>query len=260
MKINGLNVFLVALLACLLSCDEDDFLDKTVIDKIVFHENADQVGVFKYLKTGRIKTYEYHFDNVLVQYTDYKYDGNNLVAKIYYEITNSGTFEVIAEDSFTYNSDGAIQTAIIDKARPTQASYAFTWANGNLSRIDRSSSSLGAPYHSFSEIVYDAHGNALKETYYNLVNDIAELSYLVAYEYDDKINPLREFADPFDVVANSPNNVVKKIQRSTVDSEPYAVTDITYNYDSDMPILKDEKINLYSDVTEIQTKFFYRKI
>ena len=244
------------------ACRNDDTsLNKTVLDKIVYHENADQIGTFEYNSNGTVRRYNYNFDGTIVQYTDFVYTDGGLSEKIHFEKNSGGSFDIISRDVFVYDNNKMLDQVIKDKDGPLEYVYDFTWADGKATRIDYSYSSLGEDYHSFIENQFDSKGNVTRQMYFNIVDDQTTLSTVVDYEYDNKINPLVIFVDPTDMVLQSPNNLVKKIQRANPGSEPYAVHEITYKYNSaELPEEKTETVTLYGDVTETFVKIFYKKL
>ena len=260
MKMRIVATFVVIFLFS--SCRNDDTsLNKVVLDKIVYHENADQIGVFEYNSNGSIRRYNYNFNGPTVQYTDFVYSDNKLSSKVHFEKNNNGSFDIISRDVFTYANDGKLEQVIKDKDGAAEYVYDFTWSDDQISRVDYRRSSLGVEYHSFIENQYDGNGNVIRQMYFDIVDDQTKLSAVLDLEYDDKTNPLADFADPNDLVLRSPNNVSKKVQRSNPGAEAYATHIITYNYNAaELPEEKTEIATLYGDVTESYVKIFYKKI
>ena len=246
----------------LISCrDDDTSLNKTVIDKIVYHENVDQIGSFEYNPNGSIRRYNYNFNGAVVQYTDFVYSDGKLSSKVYFEKNGAGAFEIIRRDLFVYDGGGNLSQLTQDKDGASEYVYDFTWTDGRISRVDYTHSSFGENYHSFIENQYDFKGNVQRQMYFDIVDDQSVLSSVVDYEYDDKTNPLVEFAQPNDVVLRSPNNVLKQTQRANPGADAFATHEISYTYNAALlPEQKTEVITLYGDVTESVVKIFYKKI
>lgn len=257
------KIFLLLIIASigLFSCDEDYELNKTVIDEIIFHENVDQVGKYIYNRDGSVKRYEFHFDNKFLEYTDYLYSGNKLITRNYYEKRSDGNFTIFAHDTFAYNSEEQLTQAILNEDSPGEAIYELTWDGSRVSRIDYTTFSSGVAYQSFYTIVYDERGNATTITYFYLDGGQQILNFILECEYDDHVNPLAELSAPYEYLLAGPNNVIRQTQRSSVDDVPYAIHDIEYDYNElDMPVQKNEQINLHGDISNIQVKYLYKKI
>ncbi|MBL7858806.1 MAG: hypothetical protein JNM57_14045 [Cyclobacteriaceae bacterium] len=255
-------VLMAFVLVGISSCEKDEALNKRVLDKIIFHENVDQVGKYVYNSDGKIMRYEYYFDKQLVEYYDFIYNREGkLVTKAYFEKKASGAFVKIYEDVLTYNASG--QNDKITLGGPAGTKYFITWDGDKISRIDYITSYFGVEHRSFFVLEYDANKNVSQTTYYTIEGEDEIFNFVVNYEYDEKDNPKANFPDPYDLINNynTPNNVVKIIQRSTLDGIPHTITDIVYQYNEfNLPTEKTETINSYGSVSEIHNKFFYKII
>lgn len=264
-KIYGLSLLLLSLL----SCNDDDSLNKLVLDKIVYHENIDQVGQFKYHSNGAIQQYQYYFDNKQIDYTNYLYKNGRLTSKEFYtKLNNSVESPYILTNTtlFTYYQTGEIARAYLEQAlSETTDVYKYSWSNGNAVKVEIIYDS-GTSVQSIYEMQYDANGNVIKRLHFVVDNDVPTLDFVIEYEFDNKINPLFELHEPIDLLTDipkniSPNNVVKSVQRLTVDGEAYSTTLIEYTYNKfDLPVEKIESTNLNGQESESTVKFFYKKI
>ena len=265
MKIKIYGLFL--LLLSLLSCKDDESLNKLVLDKIVYHENVDQVGQFKYYSNGTIQQYQYYFDNKQKEYTNYLYKNGRLVRKEFYSQLNNpieSPYILTNTTLFTYYPTGEIARAYLDRTlSKTTDIYRYTWSNGNAVKVEIIYDSGTT---SIYEMQYDAKGNVIKRLHFNVDNDVPTLDFVIEYEYDNKINPLFELNEPIDLLTNipkniSPNNVVKSVQRLTEDGEAYSTTEIEYTYNEfDLPMEKIESTNLNGQESQSTVKFFYKRI
>lgn len=252
---------LIAFVLVLTSCEDDTFLDRTVLDKIVFHENVDQVGTYQYHSNGLLKKYLYTFNGSEVEYTDYHYNGEKLASRTIYQVDNNGEFDLVRTDVFTYHTDGNLSEMTNSYFGTTEDTYSFSWQNKNVIRIDRTSVSSMGVQKDFYELEYDNQGNVSKAFFYDNNGEVPELGFILEYEYDDKVNPQRDAHEPVIHELRSVNNAIKIIQRQDRDSEPYAVTTRAYTYNSlDLPTEKKEVITLYGSVYEKINKYFYKKI
>jgi hypothetical protein len=230
------------------------------LDEIIFHENADQIGKYQYHPNGLIKRYEFRFEGKLEEYTDYLYSGNKLNSKKTYQITIDGNYQLIRTDTFAYDASGNIEVVYFDKDGSLETIYSFTWEDEKVTRVDYSSAWTGVFHMNFYEIEYDNLGNASKMTYFN--NDAEPvLSFIVEYEYDDNVNPLRGMTELKDCMSRNPNNVRKISQRSNQESPPHSVTEIEYTYNEfGLPQKKVEVTDSYGDISSSTVKFLYRRM
>jgi hypothetical protein len=264
-KIYGLSLLLLSLL----SCKDDDLLNKLVLDKIVYHENVDQVGQFKYYSHGSIQQYQYYFDNKKIDYTNYLYKNGRLISKEFYtKLNNSADSPYVLTNTtlFTYYQTGEIARAYLERTlSETTDVYKYTWRNGNATKVEIVYDSTPSTQ-SIYEMQYDANGNVIKRLHFIVDNDVPTLDFVIEYEYDNKINPLFELHEPIDLLTDtpkniSPNNVVKSVQRLTEDGEAYSTTEIEYTYNEfDLPVEKIEFTNLNGQESESIVKFLYKKI
>lgn len=130
-KIYSFLIFIVSLT----SCEEDTSLNKMVLDKIIYHENADQVGIYQYHQNGLIKRYEYHFDNILLYYTDYAYSGDKLSSKKIYEKTIAGDYKLLQQDIYNYEF-GRLKSVYMGDSQ--ENIFSFTWDGEKITRVDYS--------------------------------------------------------------------------------------------------------------------------
>ncbi len=262
-------LYLIIILITAASCNDDHFLNKLVLDKVVYHENIDQIGQFKYNSNGTVQRYEYYFDNNKDEYLDYLYSNGKLSAKNYYHKlsnTDNSPYLLTQTQLFTYSPNGEIAKAYLDTENVSYV-YSFVWSNGEIVKIEVSYHSESSATESTYEMQYDVNGNVIKRLFYTANEDnTLTLDYIVEYEYDNKINPLFESNDPIDLLSStpnniSPNNVVKMVQRSSEDSEPYYIEEIEYIYNEfDLPVEKTESIIMDGQESGSTIKFFYKKI
>ncbi len=266
MKIKNL-LYLATLLLILSSCKDDDFLNKLVLDKIVYHENVDQIGQFKYNSDGKIQQYQDFFNNKQTSYIDYKYSDGSLKERDYFSTYSGGdSFIQTQSQLFSYTANGELHKAYVDdSAQDVSEIYTYTWVDGNVSKVEIASQG-SSRLEKFYEMQYDANGNVVKRLFYVLEDDSFILYYILEYEYDNKINPLFALGEPIDLLTSipnniSPNNVIKILQRVNEDKDPYAITEMEYTYNEfDLPVTKKETINLFNQLSETNTKYFYKKI
>ncbi|MEO7987930.1 MAG: hypothetical protein ABI663_00210 [Chryseolinea sp.] len=265
MKIKIYGLFL--LLLSLLSCKDDESLNKLVLDKIVYHENIDQVGQFKYYSNGTIEQYQYYFDSKKIDYTNYLYKNGKLISKEFYTQSSNpvgSPYTLINTALFTYYQTGEIARAYSDGTSPeTTDIYKYTWSNGNAVKVEIL---YGIGTTGIYEMQYDTNGNVIKRLHFIVDNDLPTLDFVIEYEYDNKINPLFDLHEPIDLLTNipkniSPNNVVQSVQRLTEDGEAYSTTEIEYTYNEfNLPVEKIESTNLNGQETQSTVKFFYKRI
>lgn len=250
-------LFIVFLISC---NDDDQSLNKVVVDNIVYHEDADQIGKFVYHADGKIQAYQYYVDDVMVTYDEYIYTNDKLTAKNYFTLTNEG-YKLTDTDTYLYGSDGKLSQYLRLKNKPMETLYTLTWDGDHVVRMDYQYYSIATLIKGYYEIEYDSKGNAVKITAYFFDGDTPLPNYTSEIEYDDKVNPLVDFYEAYDFTLKSPNNVLKITSTNSSTFNVFSTTVYDYEYNEfDLPAMKKETIDSNGDHSEAEHKIFYRKL
>jgi hypothetical protein len=254
--------FMLIFSAC--SKDDDNFLNKLVVDQIVYHENINQIGKYVYNGEGRVIRYEYYFNDNLVEYTVFALDGGKLKSKTTYSLGNDGKYMITSKDLMEYNSSGQLIKMTNSLGDRYVTNYTFTYDADRIGKVAYTSP-LGDDQTvvTYFLIEYDANGNAKKQTYHSVSDGSDVLTSTVIYEFDDKLNPRFDINDPYDMFNyndKNRNNVTKIIHKSAND-EVILTKDITYTYNEDkFPITRTEETVTNGSPSSSIIKFTYKKI
>lgn len=259
------------------SCENDEPVAKTVLEKIVSTTDQGSFNTYFYNENGLPTRREFYVANQLVQYTNYNYTDGQLTSKDYYESLIQA-FSLSRTYGFQYSADRKLIRITIDKGLRKGAFYTLLWEGDKIVRVDFDYVDKWSEVHETLKMEYNAAGNMNKLSCYEngTPGFDPKLNFVIEYEFDDKVNPLFGVIDPSDFVANlqcrmcpsgaavnnmlSPNNVVRET-RTDGNSNTFGRVNHVYMYDSfDRPSkMKTDQI-IGSMEISTESKFIYRKL
>ena len=240
----------------LTACDKDDVKPnpgtpvESIVSKIEYDENVLFVD-YNDNSTIENMTFKTPDGDVIVSY-DFVYEGNKI------DRIDAGS--VVFE--YTYTGEKITRVDLKEDDGTLMQRYEYAY-EGNRLKEQRVSGQLGEEIVPEMKIVadYDANGNIIKTTYYDLVDDEWEETGKVEIsQYDNKVNAYSEFESfPYlPGVRMSVNNPGKELHYSETGTLSETVTH-TYTYDANgRPITRTTVIESESGEEEtFTTKLFY---
>ena len=219
--------------------------------------------IFELYDDARPKKESYtHYQADTVSYssvTEYEYDGKRLVKKRYndYEDSyfyNNGKLERVVSKSkhnstpstteYQYDGNGRLikKLSHYRQGYDEEVNYQYIEGNKIIASTEKVIVNIGEEkkYYSSRTYTLDANGNVVKEEY-----KLGNYDIVVAYEYDNKINPLfsptfRDLYPDYFTTGVSRNNIIKQTKTETNPKEPNKVSKETfrtvYEYNGDYPV------------------------
>ena len=219
--------------------------------------------IFELYDDARPKKESYtHYQADTVSYssvTEYEYDGKRPVKKRYgdYEDSyfyNNGKLERVVSKSkhnstpstteYQYDGNGRLikKLSHYRQGYDEEVNYQYIEGNKIIASTEKVIVNIGEEkkYYSSRTYTLDANGNVVKEEY-----KLGNYDIVVAYEYDNKINPLfsptfRDLYPDYFTTGVSRNNIIKQTKTETNPKEPNKVSKVTfrtvYEYNGDYPV------------------------
>lgn len=219
--------------------------------------------IFELYDDARPKKESYtHYQADTVSYssvTEYEYDGKRPVKKRYddYEVSyfyNNGKLERVVSKSkhnstpstteYQYDGNGRLikKLSHYRQGYDEEVNYQYIEGNKIIASTEKVIVNIGEEkkYYSSRTYTLDANGNVVKEEY-----KLGNYDIVVAYEYDNKINPLfsptfRDLYPDYFTTGVSRNNIIKQTKTETNPKEPNKVSKETfrtvYEYNGDYPV------------------------
>jgi len=188
---------------------------------IKYLSGADEKIIFDYDAQGKcIKTKHFAGEDI-DNYTVFEYNpGGQLIKSRYYDNVDADTFQLANYSVYSY-----------DAKKQINKRTDFERDDENAKKFDESG---------FTNYQYDARGNITKSITYN---SDGQISQTTTNEYDDKINPIRNFRlTIFEDELISTNNLTKCV---TVNGKGAKIGDASYVYEynaNNYPIKVSQKL------------------
>ena len=215
--------------------------------------------IFELYDDARPKKESYtHYQADTVSYssvTEYEYDGKRPVKKRYgdYEDSyfyNNGKLEREVSKSkynstpstteYQYDGNGRVIKKLTRYRQDNYEEVNYQYSEGNKIIASKERFVENKKIYSSRTYTLDANGNVVKEEY-----KLGNYDIVVAYEYDNKINPLfsptfRDLYPDYFTMGISRNNIIKYTKTETNPKEPNKVSKetfrIVYEYNGDYPV------------------------
>ncbi|WEK37856.1 MAG: hypothetical protein P0Y53_10110 [Candidatus Pseudobacter hemicellulosilyticus] len=235
------KLFILLLLLPALACkkDADEFTGAIPgkLEKIYYHRNADQVRVYKYSEQGQLASYEYWFDQVLIERHDYTYQDNKLIRIQDFERFQDGKpLSLVQDRTLSYDEHNRLVQVAIGYINnkphsggiivyPSRYEFGYTGSATRFTTvktfaIDDSQTEPVAE----AALEYDVKGNISRITTYTVADQVKTLAYTTSYSYAAVVNPHYRFESPLDYVAFYSPDLCTGIVATGADGQQ------TYNY------------------------------
>nr|WP_314785391.1 peptidoglycan-binding LysM [uncultured Capnocytophaga sp.] len=215
--------------------------------------------IFELYDDARPKKESYtHYQADTVSYssvTEYEYDGKRPVKKKtnYYEYSyfySKGKLEretfkekydsTPSTTEYQYDGNGRLIKKLTRYRQDNYEEVNYQYSEGNKIIASKERFVENKKIYSSRTYTLDANGNVVKEEY-----KLGNYDIVVAYEYDNKINPLfsptfRDLYPDYFTMGISRNNIIKQTEIRTNPKEPNKVSKETfrtvYEYNGDYPV------------------------
>ncbi len=215
--------------------------------------------IFELYDDARPKKESYtHYQADTVSYssvTEYEYDGKRPVKKKtnYYEYSyfySKGKLEretfkekydsTPSTTEYQYDGNGRLIKKLTRYRQDNYEEVNYQYSEGNKIIASKERFVENKKIYSSRTYTLDANGNVVKEEY-----KLGNYDIVVAYEYDNKINPLfsptfRDLYPDYFTMGISRNNIIKYTKTETNPKEPNKVSKetfrIVYEYNGDYPV------------------------
>lgn len=215
--------------------------------------------IFELYDDARPKKESYtHYQADTVSYssvTEYEYDGKRPVKKKtnYYEYSyfySKGKLEretfkekydsTPSTTEYQYDGNGRLIKKLTRYRQDNYEEVNYQYSEGNKIIASKERFVENKKIYSSRTYTLDANGNVVKEEY-----KLENYDIVVAYEYDNKINPLfsptfRDLYPDYFTMGISRNNIIKYTKTETNPKEPNKVSKetfrIVYEYNGDYPV------------------------
>ena len=215
--------------------------------------------IFELYDDARPKKESYtHYQADTVSYssvTEYEYDGKRPVKKKtnYYEYSyfySKGKLEretfkekydsTPSTTEYQYDGNGRLIKKLTRYRQDNYEEVNYQYSEGNKIIASKERFVENKKIYSSRTYTLDANGNVVKEEY-----KLGNYDIVVAYEYDNKINPLfsptfRDLYPDYFTMGVGKNNIIKQTEIGTNPKEPNKVSKVTfrtvYEYNGDYPV------------------------
>ncbi|VDG82092.1 Uncharacterised protein [Capnocytophaga ochracea] len=215
--------------------------------------------IFELYDDARPKKESYtHYQADTVSYssvTEYEYDGKRPVKKKtnYYEYSyfySKGKLEretfkekydsTPSTTEYQYDGNGRLIKKLTRYRQDNYEEVNYQYSEGNKIIASKERFVENKKIYSSRRYTLDANGNVVKEEY-----KLGNYDIVVAYEYDNKINPLfsptfRDLYPDYFTMGVGKNNIIKQTEIRTNPKEPNKVSKetfrIVYEYNGDYPV------------------------